>query len=98
MTSTASDPRAWRANTIDRPESWYYSLSEPTLAALDRDLRAWRRDSQSVTDLIASDSLRKAGAADSDRILTALEIGRGFAVVTAGAPGRYSPAEQTAVY
>src|SRR2546430_2384120 len=98
MTATISDPRAWRANTIDRPESWYYPLSEATLAALDRDIRGWKRDLQSVTDLTASDWLRKAGATDRDRVLTALEKGRGFVVVTAGAPGRYSPAELTAVY
>jgi alpha-ketoglutarate-dependent taurine dioxygenase len=98
MTDTKSDPRAWRANTIDRPESWYHFLSEPTLAALDRDLRGWKRESQPVTDLSASDGLRKAGAADRDRILSALENSRGFVVVTAGAPGQYSPADLTAVY
>ena len=98
MTATAPDPRAWRADTIDRPESWYFSLSDATLAALDRDLRAWKRESQPVSDLLASDALRKAGATDSDRVLAAMENGRGFVVVTAEAPGRYSPAELTAVY
>jgi alpha-ketoglutarate-dependent taurine dioxygenase len=98
MTATLSDPRAWRADTIDRPESWYYSLSDGALAAVDRDLGAWRPDSQPVTDLTASDALRRAGAADRVRILSALENGRGFVIVTAGAPGRYSPAELTAVY
>src|SRR5438874_12939302 len=98
MTATLTDPRAWRADTIDRPESWYYPLSEATLAALDRDLRAWRRESRPVTEWTASGALRSAGAADSRRILAALETGRGFAVVTAGPPGRYSPAQLTAVY
>src|SRR5207249_3113189 len=70
MTATISDPRAWRANTIDRPESWYHPLAEATLAALDRDLRGSKRDSQPVTDLTASDSLRKAGAVDRDRLIT----------------------------
>jgi len=98
MTSTKSEPRAWRANTIDRPESWYYPLSDATLAALDRDLRGWKRDAMPVTDLVASDALRTAGTIDGDRIRAALENGRGFVVVTAGAPGRYSPAELTAVY
>jgi alpha-ketoglutarate-dependent taurine dioxygenase len=98
MTATVSDPRAWRANTIDRPESWYYSLSEEALAALDRDLRAWKHDSQPVTELTASDVFRRAGAADRERLLSALENGRGFVIVTAGAPGRFSPAELTAVY
>jgi alpha-ketoglutarate-dependent taurine dioxygenase len=98
MNATVSDPRAWRANTIDRPESWYYALSDATVAALDADLRAWKRESQPVTGLTASDALRKAGIADRDHILTALEKGRGFVVLTAGAPGHYSPAELTAVY
>src|SRR5207253_11199937 len=60
MTATVTDPRAWRADTIDRPQSWYYPLSEATLVALDRDLRAWRRDSQPATELKASDALRSA--------------------------------------
>src|SRR5205814_4108590 len=76
----------------------YRWLSDATLAALDRVVRAWSSDSRPVADLFASAGLRQAGATDGDRILTALENGRGFVVVTAGAPGRYSPAELTAVY
>lgn len=98
MTSTALDPRAWRAKTIDRPESWYYPLSAATLAALDRAIRGWNVGSQPATELVASDELRNGAAADREYILNALENGRGFVVVTAGAPGRYSPAELTAVY
>jgi len=98
MTATATDPRAWRANTIDRPEDWYYSLSPATLAALDQDLGDWTSDTQPVTNLRASDGLRLACASDSQRILAGLENGRGFVVITAGAPGRYSAAELTAVY
>jgi alpha-ketoglutarate-dependent taurine dioxygenase len=98
MTSTAPDPRAWRAHTIDRPESWYYPLSTATLAALDRDIREWKRVTQRVTDLVASAALQQAGATDRERILNALENERGFVVVTAGSPGRYSPEELTAAY
>ena len=97
MTATA-DPRAWLADTIDAPDAWYAPLSDRTLAALDRDLEAWRPGSRPVTDLTASEDLRAAGAADAGRILAALEDGRGFAVVTAGPPGRYSPQELPAVY
>jgi alpha-ketoglutarate-dependent taurine dioxygenase len=97
-TRISTDPRAWRADTIDDPSRWYYPLSEPTLAAQDRAIGQWRQGSEPVTSLRASDGLRAAAAEDVQRILMGLETGRGFAVVTAGPPGRYSPQELPAVY
>jgi alpha-ketoglutarate-dependent taurine dioxygenase len=96
-TPTTADPRAWRAETIDAPDAWYLSLSEPALGALDRVLRSWG-GSTPVTDLRAPDDLRAAAAEDAAKALAALERGRGFVVITAGPPGRYSPRELTAVY
>jgi hypothetical protein len=93
-TQTAADPRAWRADTLDAPDAWYYALSERTLAALDEAIRG---RSQPVTDLWVSVDLRAAGAADLDLVRAALETGRGFAVVTVPS-GRYSPQELPAVY
>src|SRR5436309_3046070 len=81
-TQTVADPRAWRADTIDAPDSWYYPLSDRALAALDRSLRDWRPESQPVTDLRPSDDLRAASRDEVGRARAALEEGRGFAVIS----------------
>src|SRR5262249_58449403 len=88
---TATDPRAWRADTIDRPDCWSYPLSAPAVSALERAARDWQPNSTPVTDLRASDELRATCTADGKRIRTALEDGCGFAVVTAGPPGHFGP-------
>jgi hypothetical protein len=93
-----TDPRAWRADTIDAPASWYYPLSEHALSALDEAAGEGRWSSLPVTGLRASDRLRAAVAADLGRAREALEIGRGFAVITAGQPGRYASQHLQAVY
>ena len=98
FTPTLTDPRAWQADTIDDPGSWYLSLSERSLAALARCLHAWRRDAQSVTDLPATDDLRSTCAADIRPVLAALETGRGFAVIAPGQPGRSSSRDLSALY
>ena len=49
--ATAADPRAWRADTIDPPDSLYYPLSEPALAALETCLRDGRREGQPLAPL-----------------------------------------------
>ena len=96
-TPTLADPRAWRADTIDAADMWYCPLSGPALTALDQSLRAWRPESAPVTDLRPADGLRAACANEVGRALTALEKGRGFAVVTAP-PDRYPPRDLSAVY
>ena len=97
-TRTSTDPRAWRADTIDECSRWYYPLSEPTLSDLDGAIRLWQQSSEPVTALRASDGLRTAAAKDVERILIGLESGRGFAVVTAGSRDRYSAQKLPAVY
>jgi alpha-ketoglutarate-dependent taurine dioxygenase len=97
MPSHIADPRAWRADTVDDPASWYQPLSEPTLSALDKAVREWQPGSP-VINLRASDALRAAGAADAARALAALEQGAGFVVLTPGEPGRYAPRDLPAVY
>src|SRR5258707_9468933 len=98
LTPTLTEPRAWRADTIDDQEHWYFPLSARSLAALDQSLREEQRHSASLIELRASDDLRAACAADLDRVQAALETGRGFAIITAGQPGRYSPRDLQAVY
>jgi hypothetical protein len=97
-TRISADPRAWRADTIDDASHWYYSLSQPTLTALDEAIGHWRQTSKPITALRVSETLRAAAAADTEPILLGLEASRGFAVVIAGSPDRYSPQELSAVY
>jgi alpha-ketoglutarate-dependent taurine dioxygenase len=89
----ATDRRAWRADTVGKPDSWYHPLSESALAGFDRFLPA----GGTVTDLRADDRLRAAASADVAAIRDALEGGRGFVVVTPPG-GRYAPPELAAVY
>jgi alpha-ketoglutarate-dependent taurine dioxygenase len=95
-TTTAADPRAWRAATIDAPASWYLPLSDRSLAALDAAVRAWG-DSAPLTELRADEALRGECAADVGRALEALEAGRGFVVLGRGEPGR-TPDQLRALY
>jgi hypothetical protein len=96
-TPATENPRAWRAETIDAPDTWYYRLSDRALSSLDRIVQGGRR-SQPVTDLEVTADLRSACAEEMGRVQTALEAGRGFAIVTAGEPGRFSPDDLQAVY
>jgi Taurine catabolism dioxygenase TauD, TfdA family len=98
LTKTDVDSRAWRADTIDPPDAWYYVLSERILSALDSILRTRRRDSQAVTDLQVPEALRHTVAEDLQTVHTALEAGRGFAVLTAEQATRCSPRDWPAVY
>jgi hypothetical protein len=97
-TQTSTDPRAWRADTIDRPERWYHTLSGRSLAAIDRELEGWRGRERPTTELTASPALRDACAAVAAGLRAALETGRGFAVITTGSPPRYGPRDLPAVY
>ncbi|MCE9561678.1 MAG: TauD/TfdA family dioxygenase [Planctomycetes bacterium] len=92
--SNATDARAWRADTVGEPASWYHALSESALAEFERFLPV----AGLVTELRPDQRLRDAVAADIGPIRDALETGRGFVVITAGATGRYSPRELTAIY
>src|SRR5215471_8624866 len=98
LTHLVSDPRAWRATTIDERRSWYYPLSERCLAALDEIIRQLRREPRPTTELQLSET-PCAGCADDLRpVLEALEEGRGFAIIE-GLPGeRYSAAELQVIY
>lgn len=91
------DPRYWRASTIDHPDRWRIALSESSLSALDRFDHALPNDSP-ITSLKAPPWLRAAAGDDVRCILESLESGRGFSIVTAGDPGRFSPTSLTRFY
>lgn len=93
MATSTTDPRAWRADTIDPSAAWYHPLSETALAAFGRVLPL----SCAITDLRADDALRLGFASDVAAIRAALEDGRGFVVITTGSRD-YSPQERSALY
>jgi hypothetical protein len=94
---TVADSRAWRAETIDDPESWYYSLPERALSILDSIIGEEQHGSPAPTDLRLSEHSRVACAEDFAPIHAALEGGRGFAVLTVPTD-RHSSEELPAVY
>ena len=96
-TQVAADPRAWRADTVDAPENWYYPISERGLAVLDRIIRDPKISDRPVAELNATDELRAACVSEIGRVGDALEKGRGFAVVSVP-PERYAAQEQSAAY
>src|SRR5262249_37847201 len=97
LTHPVLDPRAWQAETVDHPDTWYYPLSERPLAALDQALGEGQGP-QPVTEPRAPAGLRAAVEKDLQPVRTALEEGRGFVVLTPGAPGRFAPQDLPAVY
>src|SRR5438309_364780 len=96
-TQIATDPRAWRADTVDAPETWYYPISDRGLVALERIIRDPKNGDRPITDLKATDELRAACADEIGRASGALETGRGFVVLSVP-PERYSAKEQSAAY
>jgi alpha-ketoglutarate-dependent taurine dioxygenase len=97
LTHPITDRRAWRAETLDDPRSWYHPLSGRCLSALDEVVRELRRRPRPVTAVEVPDPLR-ACAADLGPALEALESGRGFVILDGVAPGRYTAGEFQALY
>jgi hypothetical protein len=98
LTQTVTDPRAWRADTIDPPEAWYYPLSARCLAALDKTIQQLRREPRPATELQVSETPCASCEEELYPVLDALESGRGFAIIEGLPCERYSVAEQQAIY
>jgi alpha-ketoglutarate-dependent taurine dioxygenase len=98
LTHTITDPRAWRATTIDDRHCWYYSLSERCLAALDETVGRLRREPRTTTELRVSETSCFCYKADLEPALAALETGRGFTILRGLSPQRYSSAELQVIY
>jgi alpha-ketoglutarate-dependent taurine dioxygenase len=96
LTHPITDRRAWRAETLDDPRSWYQPLSDRCLSALDEAVHDLRRRPGPVTAAVP-DALR-ACADDLRPALEALECGRGFVILEGLPPGRYAADELQAVY
>src|SRR5687768_16612502 len=96
--SVPHDPRAWCAETVDPPASWYVHLSEDSLAALERFDREHRSNPKAVTDVRVPVWLAEACREDIDRARAALESVRGYTIVVAGPPERFGPESLTLFY
>jgi hypothetical protein len=98
LTHSVTNPRAWRAGTIDEPRSWYYRLSDRSLAALDQTVRRLRERPRPTTGLCALEEPCAGCAEELRPVHMALENGRGFAALRGPQPERYSPQEMQACY
>jgi hypothetical protein len=98
LTQTITDARAWRSDTIDDRRTWYYPLSPRCLAALDETIHRLRQQSRPTTELCAAE-LPVADCAEEFRpVRSALENGRGFAIIQGPTCERYSPQEMQVCY
>ena len=75
------DCRAWTAATIDDASTWYYPLPQRCWRAYQPAMQEAAKSSQSVTTIRLPSATRRACAAALQPVLTALEAGRGFAIV-----------------
>jgi alpha-ketoglutarate-dependent taurine dioxygenase len=98
LTHTLSGPCAWRSDTIDDRRSWYYPLSSRCLAALDETLRRLREQPRPTIQLCAAEEPCAAFADELQPVRSALENGRGFAIIRGPARERYSAEEMQVCY
>lgn len=98
LTHTITDARAWRDDTIDDRQAWYYPLSPRCLAALDETIRRLRQQPRPATALRAAQEPCAACAEELQSVRTALGSGRGFAIIQGPRRDRYSPEEMTVCY
>jgi alpha-ketoglutarate-dependent taurine dioxygenase len=96
--TTKTDPRAWRAETIDDSRAWYYPLSDRCLAALEQSLAELRRNPQPVTSLRVTEQQRAACHEAMQPVREALEAGRGFAIIERVPVERLTTTESQAIY
>jgi alpha-ketoglutarate-dependent taurine dioxygenase len=98
LSHTVTDARAWRASTIDDHQAWYHRLSPLCLDALDETVRLLRRQPRPTRLLRAAEQPCAAYAEELRQVRTALEYGRGFAIIQGPRRDNYSPEEMTACY
>jgi hypothetical protein len=98
VSATLSDPRAWKTDTIDAEPSWFYPLPDACLSVFDPIIRDFRRAPRPVTDIRLADAPYAACIRYLRPVLTALESGRGFAVIDRVPLDRYAPEEAQLLY
>ncbi|HTU91343.1 MAG TPA: TauD/TfdA family dioxygenase [Gemmataceae bacterium] len=98
LSHTITDARAWRDDTIDDRQTWYYPLSRRCLEALDETVRRLRRQPRPTTEVRADEEPCTDCAEELQPVRAALENGRGFAILQGPARDRYSPQEMQVCY
>lgn len=98
MLPQSADPRAWTAATIDRASSWYFPLPETCWAAFEQIQRDRPHATQALTAIQLPDPLRQRCAEALLPVRTALETGRGFAIVEGPAGRRLSGPDAQLLY
>lgn len=98
LTEIITDERAWRAAAVDDISSWTCSLPTPCLSAIDQTLLDLRRDPRPTTEIHVRDDYCDACSEGLKPALTALESGRGFALIDRAPMERCSVQEAQAIY
>ncbi len=98
LTQAITDGRAWRANTIDERRAWYYSLSSAFLAALEETIRRLRDRPRPFSEICLAEEPCVEFALELQPVRTALEDGRGFAIVVGLASDRLAASEMQVCY
>lgn len=79
--SDAPHPRRWSTATLDPLAQWYHTLGPVSQGALRQATAGLDPDPTQIVSLEPSPELREALRPDLDPIRTALEEGRGFAIL-----------------
>jgi alpha-ketoglutarate-dependent taurine dioxygenase len=98
LTLLITDPRAWRGNSVDERQQWICPLSPRCLAALDETIHQLRRQPRPTIEMRATDSACSACAPELEPVRTALESGRGFAILRGLTHEWYSSEELQVCY
>jgi len=95
--TTAADPRAWTAATVDAPQRWHHPLDRELLANL-RAVVAVQPSERPVTDIRLNADQREAWNESLAAALRDLEAGRGFVILDRLPLDRLSQREAVALY
>ena len=98
LTDILTDVRAWDASTVDDSTSWSYTLSETCVSAFEEFIQIQRRSSRPITEMQIQEPLFDACVECLQPVLTALNAGRGFAIVERVPVERYTADDAQAMY
>ncbi len=76
-----ADEPGWKADSIDDPASWHYTLSDACLAELDAFVQELKDDPRPVTEARIQEAGFASCRACLQPVLEAMDSGRGFAIV-----------------
>jgi alpha-ketoglutarate-dependent taurine dioxygenase len=98
LAPSITGPRAWRSNSVDERQQWFYPLSPRCLAALDVTIDRLRRQPRPRTEMPVAHSTCSVCVEELEPVRTALESGRGFAILRGLTHQQYSPEEMQVRY